>query len=155
MSTITNNDCDLSNVVLHVNGDGEEQKLSKPRKQPSRILHFSDGDLVEYSDDEVDTSPKSSPQKALVDPKTLGWLPWTWYQTTLASSKLLEGCDYVGEALADFLGITSPKYHFEIQEYKRQQLAEAEEKLKADQETKGWITANKNSVIMEDVRIRE
>lgn len=25
MSTNTNNDCDLSNVVLHVNNDGEEQ----------------------------------------------------------------------------------------------------------------------------------
>ena len=44
-----------------------------------------------------------------------------WYQTVAAGSKALELCDYVGESLASFFGITTPKYQFEINEYMRLQ----------------------------------
>lgn len=47
----------------------------------------------------------------------LTWFPWMWYQTVTAGSKALEVCDYVGESLASFFGITTPKYQFEINEY--------------------------------------
>lgn len=36
-------------------------------KVPKRVLHFSDGTLEEYSDDEVDSTPKNE-EKAVVDP---------------------------------------------------------------------------------------
>lgn len=32
-------------------------------------------------------------------------------------SSALSACDYVGERLANVLGITSPKYQYEIDEY--------------------------------------
>lgn len=35
-------------------------------RTPKRILHFSDGILEEYSDDEVDNTPKE--EQAIVDP---------------------------------------------------------------------------------------
>lgn len=55
---------------------------------------------------------------------------------------VLAACDYVGESIAAFLGITTPKYQYEIDLCKRMQ----EEKVKAEKEEKevgGW---------MEDVR---
>ena len=35
-------------------------------------------------------------------------------------SRVLTACDYVGEGLANTLGITSQKYFYEIEDYKRQ-----------------------------------
>jgi hypothetical protein len=32
---------------------------------------------------------------------------------------VLKACDYLGEGLANFFGITRPKYEYEIEEYKR------------------------------------
>ena len=43
------------------------------------------------------------------------WMPWIGH----LSSKALAACDYVGESLADFLGITTPKYSYEIAEADR------------------------------------
>ena len=51
--------------------------------------------------------------------KTLAWGAWFWYQTVLAGTKTLEVCDYFGEALANFFGITTPKYQFEIDHYEK------------------------------------
>lgn len=75
-------------------------------------------------------------------------MPWAWYQTVWVSSRLLNGCDYVGEALADFLGITSPKYQFEIDEYKRMQAMQKEESRRQDLEMGGWNERHKNNVIV-------
>ena len=43
------------------------------------------------------------------------WMPWIGH----LSSKALAACDHVGESLADFLGITTPKYSYEIAEADR------------------------------------
>ncbi|KAL0279402.1 UNVERIFIED_CONTAM: hypothetical protein PYX00_000972 [Menopon gallinae] len=80
-----------------------------------RVLHFSDGTL---DLDELDT-PQVVEQPAPVDPQTLTWGPWMWYYTVFAGSKALEACDYMGEFLAEFFGITTPKYQYEIDEYHR------------------------------------
>ena len=62
------------------------------------------------------------------------WMPWIAH----VSSKALAACDYVGETLADFLGITAPKYQYEIDEAKRMQEEEKAEKKAADLEMAGW-----------------
>lgn len=49
--------------------------------------------------------------------ETLTWGPWLWYKTITASSKTLRACDYAGEKLAKFFGITTPKYEYEIDVY--------------------------------------
>lgn len=42
------------------------QSTTKHQRIPKRVLHFSDGDLIEYSDDEVDAT-KTLPATALID----------------------------------------------------------------------------------------
>lgn len=54
------------------------------------------------------------------------------------SSKALAACDYVGETLADFLGITTPKYLYEIEEARRMKAEEEAAKKATDVEMAGW-----------------
>ncbi|CAD1473393.1 unnamed protein product, partial [Heterotrigona itama] len=114
-------------------------------RRPKRVLHFSDGDLEEYSEDETDV-PSVNTTVTQIDPTTLNWLPWAWYQTTSIGSKVLDGCDYVGEWLAGFFGITAPKYQFEINEFYRLQALENEILRKQDLEMGGWNEHNKNNL---------
>lgn len=55
----------------------------------------------------------------LILQKTLKWGSWMYYWMLYTGSSALAACDYVGESLANLLGITSPKYQYEIDEYKR------------------------------------
>ncbi|XP_033209526.1 protein FAM177A1-like isoform X2 [Belonocnema kinseyi] len=129
--------CDLHNVIL--------QEYNK-QKKPKRILTFSDGVLEEYSEDETDAGTEKE-EVIAVNPKKLPWLPWAWYHTTWASGKVLEGCDSMGEYLAEFFGITTPKYQFEIDEYYRIKAAEEDMLRKEDLEMGGWTESNKNNLI--------
>ncbi len=69
---------------------GPEQQPPQKRT-PRRILHFSDGILEEYSteEEEEDQEKKAkeeeeSKKTAVVDPRTLRWLPWMiWLGTAL------------------------------------------------------------------------
>lgn len=70
------------------------------------------------------------------------WGPWMIHKAMQTGNTMLAACDYIGESIAAFLGITTPKYRYEIELCKRMQ----EEKAKAEKEEKevgGW---------MEDVR---
>ncbi|XP_012278555.1 protein FAM177A1 isoform X2 [Orussus abietinus] len=138
---------DLENVVLEDTSADTVEGRGRHKRRLKKVLHFSDGDLEEYSEDETDTGILDN-QVALVNPASLEWVPWIWYQTMRASSKVLDGCDYMGEWLADILGITSPKYEFEINEYLRMQAAEAEEKKREDLEMGGWNDQNRNNLIV-------
>ncbi|XP_067011815.1 protein FAM177A1 [Anabrus simplex] len=111
-------------------------------KSPRRILHFSDGTLEEYSTDDEPDEVDSSHVVSSVDPKTLPWGSWMWYQTVVAASTSLRVCDYLGETLANFFGITSPKYQYEIDEYKRMMAQEEAAKEEEDIEMKGWREEN-------------
>lgn len=66
--------------------------------------------------------------------KSLTWGPWLSYKAWAAGSSALAVCDYLGENLAYFFGITTPKYWYEIEEYKRME-AQKLEKLK---QAEGW-----------------
>lgn len=70
-----------------------------------------------------------------------------WYQTTWVGGKTLSACDYVGESLANFFGITSPKFQFEINEYHRMKAKEAEMQQKEDLEMGGWTEKNRNNIV--------
>lgn len=85
-----------------------------------------------------------------IDPNLNEWLPWAWNRTVAVSSKILDGCDYVGEYLANFFGITSPKYQFEIDAYYRNQELEQELKTKEDLEMAGWKENKYNGLITSD-----
>lgn len=62
----------------------------------------------------------------------------------MGGSKLLAACDYVGEKLAAALGITTPKYSYEIEQIKKMQ----KERIKAIEEetiTGGWMQHTMNT----------
>lgn len=147
MANEENKESGLNDIVSQENVVLDTQSEGRTKKRPKRVLHFSDGDLEEYSsEDEVDTSQKTT-VVAQVDPRTLNWLPWTWHQTTWVGTKVLDGCDYLGEWLANFFGITTPKYQFEIDEFNRLQALENEMINKNDLEMGGWNDQNKNNLV--------
>lgn len=49
--------------------------------------------------------------------KSLKWGPWLYHWMLSGGSSALAACDYIGESLANVLGITTPKYQYEIDEY--------------------------------------
>lgn len=69
------------------------------------------------------------------------WGPWLAYKAWSAGSTALAACDYIGESLASFLGITTPKYYFELEEYKRREA----EKKRIEEEKKGWSEPSETS----------
>ncbi|XP_013787284.1 protein FAM177A1-like [Limulus polyphemus] len=113
------------------------QKEEREKKLPKRILHFSDGILEEYSTDEEEAQDETD-STALLDTKQMAWMPYLWYMTWWIGCRTLAGCDFVGEKLAHFFGITTPKYQYELEEYQRMLKEEEEEKEKTAEENVGW-----------------
>ncbi|GFV00170.1 protein FAM177A1 [Trichonephila clavipes] len=54
-------------------------------------------------------------------------------------------CDYLGEHLAWFLGITSPKFQYEIEQFEKMAKEEEELQKHIKSENAGWSTAENNS----------
>ncbi|KAK3591621.1 hypothetical protein CHS0354_013805 [Potamilus streckersoni] len=122
------NPTDFINVPL------EEGQVKK--KQPRRILHFSDGILEEYSTDEEDDTDQAPPEPS-VDPKTLPWGPWIWHYMLKTAKGTLWVADTCGEKLAWFFGITTPKYQYAIDEFyrlKAEEERERKQQMKLEQE---------------------
>eukprot|EP00095_Tigriopus_kingsejongensis_P006995 maker-scaffold430_size173499-snap-gene-0.42 protein:Tk06995 transcript:maker-scaffold430_size173499-snap-gene-0.42-mRNA-1 annotation:"protein fam177a1" len=111
----------------------------RPTRIPRRVIHCSDGVIEEYSSDEAEPSePEKTETGAGLNPQDLSWVPWMVHYTWFAGSSFLGYCDVWGEKLAWFFGITSPKYYYEIEEFKR---AEADEKKEREEaELHGWRT---------------
>ncbi|XP_015587010.1 protein FAM177A1 isoform X2 [Cephus cinctus] len=145
-----NTTCDLANVILDERMRAIVENGNKTTRRPKRVLHFSDGVIEEYSSEDETDNIENNNQLSTIDPKSLNWVPWVWYQTVWASSKMLNGCDYVGEYLANFFGITSPKYQFEINEYHRMQAYENEMLRKEDLEMGGWNEQKRNNLIKDN-----
>ncbi|XP_075233226.1 protein FAM177A1-like isoform X2 [Lycorma delicatula] len=139
-------------TLLEESTDESEIEVTEKKKRvPRRVLHFSDGILEEYSSDEDDNDGTHIKKTTVsevnaVNPQTLTWGPWVWYKTVTASSKTLRACDYVGEKLAKFFGITTPKYEYEIDVYESLKLQEEEEKKQRDLEMGGWAGAEDTSL---------
>lgn len=127
----------LPTTQPHEETEDKSCKISLQReKVPKRIIHFCDGTIEEYSSDEDE--PDASTQVTSINPSTLQWGPWIWYHTVNVGIKSLKVCDYLGEHLAGFFGITTPKYQYEIDEYERVLAEEEERKKKQDMEMGGW-----------------
>lgn len=119
---------DSSLEVSDVHLEDTQSKRKKPRV-PRRILHFSDGTLEEYSTDEEEASKKEAPK---IDPRSLRWLPWFWYYIVMVSKNMLGAADTCGEKIAWWLGITSPKYQYILDEYHRIKAEEIREKMEEE-----------------------
>jgi len=121
------------------------------RRVPRRVIHCSDGVVEEYSTDEEELEELRKKEEdkrkktALIDPKTLTWLPWMIHYTWNFGSSFIGYCDFFGEKLAWFFGITSPKYYYELEEYRRELEAEEERAEKEDIEIRGWREASSSA----------
>lgn len=62
----------------------------------------------------------------------------------MGGSKVLAACDYVGEKLAAALGITTPKYSYEIEQIKKIQ-KQREKALEEEAKTGGWMQQTLNT----------
>ncbi|XP_059619671.1 uncharacterized protein LOC132263747 [Phlebotomus argentipes] len=104
-------------------------------KKPSRVLHFSDGVLEEFSDteDEVDQN-KNKVEVSTIDESQMNWPTWMIHKAGQTKDTVVSGCEYVGEALASFLGITTSKFDMEYEEYRRKE----EQKALEEKESQGW-----------------
>lgn len=140
--------------------DGDPQP--KKKKVPRRVLHFSDGVIEEYSTDEddfqeskdeVDAVKRSVNNELLAapDPKSMYWSSWFWYHFITAGSTTLSVCDFLGEKLAAFFGITTPKYEYEIDFYKSMKAEEEERKKQQDLEMGGWVEEKQDKVTSSSV----
>lgn len=66
------------------------------------------------------------------------WGPWFAHKAINTGQTVLSACDYAGETLAYYLGITSPKYQFEIAEYER--MRERKKQESEQKEREGWVS---------------
>ncbi|XP_076843937.1 protein FAM177A1 [Brachyhypopomus gauderio] len=115
---------DFENVEL---GDA-----AKKQKVPRRTIYFASGETMEeYSTDEEEEEEEEQLQKnsamSTVDPSKLTWGPYFWFYMWRVATSTVSVCDYLGERMASFLGITSPKYQYAIDEYYRMKKEEEEE----------------------------
>lgn len=120
-----------------------EESQKKKKRVPRRVIHCSDGVIEEYSTDEEEIEARKQEeekqrQQSLIDPRTLTWIPWVLHYTWLGGSTMLSYCDSWGERLAWLFGITSPKYYYELEEFKRMQEEEQERKKQEQEQNQGW-----------------
>ena len=134
-----------------------DDSSKKKKKVPKRILHFSDGVLEEYSTDEEEREEAEKEQSQTVATSEMSWAPWLLYLAWVSATSTLRAADSLGEKLAWWLGITSPKYYYEIQEAKRMIKEEEERKKNMDAEMAGWVGEGKEGIVesQEAVRSKE
>ncbi|XP_062554731.1 protein FAM177A1 isoform X2 [Armigeres subalbatus] len=139
---MTKVDIPLKNKVdASANFIQNEKDIEVQVRAPKRVLHFSDGTLEEFSDDDQDQVDAAGKDVVVmdVDESKMNWSDWMLHKTCKLGTSVLAGCDYVGEGLASFLGITTPKYSFEIEEFKRMQAEQNAE----DQAIKNFVEQNR------------
>nr|XP_046229977.1 protein FAM177A1 isoform X2 [Scatophagus argus] len=122
---------DFESVELGEQDRREEQQQRE--KAPRRIIHFSSGETMEeYSTDEEEAEDKEPERKDLLsspaDASKLTWGPYFWFHMWRAATSTISACDYLGERMASFFGITSAKYQYAIDEYYRMKKEREEEK---------------------------
>ena len=65
----------------------------------------------------------------------------------ISGTNILAYADHWGEKLAWFFGITSPKYYWELEEFKRMKAEEEERKKKEAEENFGWSEKGEESQV--------
>lgn len=81
----------------------------------------------------------------------MNWGPYFKYKTVKAGHKILNGVDVAGEALANFFGISTPKYSSEIYFHEKDVEEEQRRREKNHLESANWLPANNDEVIVEEV----
>jgi len=117
--------------IADVDEDVPEATVVKKKKMTKKKKIYFRSDFtgeLESSSDEDDLSDRDKKQGiCALNPHELGWGMWVWYYVVVASTSTFHAAEYCGEKLADFFGITSPKYQYVIDEYHRLKQVEEEE----------------------------
>ncbi|KAJ8933488.1 hypothetical protein NQ318_016868 [Aromia moschata] len=100
--------------------EGNVEGASVKVKTPKRVLHFSDGVLEEYSTDEEEA--------------TLTWGPWVLVQGVGCRFFNLDCDRHYWRIFGIIFGITTPRYYFELEEYKKRE----EDQKKRQEAEQGW-----------------
>ncbi|KAG5857749.1 protein FAM177A1 [Anguilla anguilla] len=123
-------------------------ELGKKQKKPRKIIHFASGETMEeYStEEEEEEEPEKKDLMSAPDPAKLTWGPYFWFHMWRAATSTVSVCDYLGEKMASFFGITSPKYQYAIDEYYRikKEEEEEEEENRMSEEAERHFTEQQN-----------
>ncbi|XP_065066936.1 protein FAM177A1-like [Rhopilema esculentum] len=119
-----------------VSSDPQKIRPKKKVKKKRRSKSFNSNDEETSSSDEDVHSIVANSKNRIGDIslKDLTWTMWLWYYVVAVSSGAFHFAEYLGEKLADFFGITSPKYQYVIDEYYRMKREEEEERKAVEKE---------------------
>ncbi|XP_050538288.1 protein FAM177A1-like [Daktulosphaira vitifoliae] len=107
-------------------------------------LHFADECIENVPEaDEVDLLRG---QPCHESPEHKNWSSWILNQSTVFATNTLNTVDYLGESLANFFGITTPKYQYEINYHNNILHQINNEKIADEESMKGWNTQNQECV---------
>ncbi|XP_046849200.1 protein FAM177A1-like [Xenia sp. Carnegie-2017] len=107
----------------------DSMKKKRKRFKKKKTKHFD----VE-SNSSSDNEENGAFDDTNINPSDLTWLLWMWYYVRAVSSGALKAAEFLGEKLAAFFGITTPKYQYVIDEYYRLKDLEKEEEEKERKE---------------------
>jgi len=116
--------------IADIEEEEEDGNVNKIKKFTKKRIHHRTEEKHESSsgsdsDDNVDVRNKFAILNT--NPNELNWPLWCWYYVVNVSVTTFHAAEYCGEKLADFFGITSPKYQYVINEYHRLRQEELEE----------------------------
>jgi len=111
-------------------------KVRKKRKVKKKVYFRSDfvGD-GSSSDEDAGKTKAVVPGICDQNPAQLSWPKWCWYYVVVASFSTFHAAEFCGEKLADFFGITAPKYQYAINEYHRLKQEEREDEEREQRES--------------------
>lgn len=123
--------------TINLDGDGDAEDEEDPdrelsddkRKKKYRKKKKRNQPLDESSESSTDDERKGCRRKkeTEIDPSDMTWPLWVWYYVVAVSSGALKVAEYLGEKLAAFFGITTPRYQYVIDEFYRLKEQEREE----------------------------
>eukprot|EP00794_Sanderia_malayensis_P020185 gene20185-22160_t len=135
-------DGDISDISDEegTSGAGSTTTKSRPKKKlkkKRRSKSFTSNDENTSTDDDTVAVVSIRRQNAQdVNLADLSWTMWMWYYVVAVSTGAFHFAEYCGEKLAEFFGITTPKYQYVIDEYYRVKQEEKEEKEQEEREKK-------------------
>uniref|UniRef100_UPI00358EFAE7 protein FAM177A1 isoform X1 n=2 Tax=Myxine glutinosa TaxID=7769 RepID=UPI00358EFAE7 len=108
----------------------EMENAPRQDRVPRRVIHFVSGETMEeYSTDDEEEEEERKDLLPKIDLSKLTWGPYLWFQVMRTSTGTLAVCDFVGERLANFFGVTSAKYQYALDEYYRSKEEEEADEL--------------------------
>ncbi|CAL8131422.1 unnamed protein product [Orchesella dallaii] len=169
MSEITNSETekDIKLQDMSRSTDIKESVIKVPIK---KVIHFADGSTLEDDDGDNDnlssedmsrsselpitkSQAHSTDSAAPVNTSNMSWPEWMRHHSFRAGTKTINVLEGMGGTAAYYLGITTPKYQSEIDEFNRMMT----KKKAHDEELISWSSGPQNQPqpVVEDFKKNE